>query len=548
MQPKKRILVVNEPSFTGTGYGVYGHELLTGLYSTGKYELCEFASFCNAVENAPQISNIPWGFIPNGPIPGDEKDQKEYYSDSANKWGAWKFEDVCLFFQPDVVISFRDWWMDEYINRSPFRRHYYYFNMPPVDSLPQDPLWLSGYLKCDKLFTYTEWAKKALERQTAGKAVVSGVLPPGANEAIFKPVVDKVAHKDAMGIDPSTIVIGTVMRNQSRKLYQDLFFSFAKIIETLPKETAKNVCLLCHVGYPDLHHDIPKLVRDSGIGSKIIFSYFCKSCGHMFLSYFRDATTYCNKCKKITASLPKPGNDVTRENMAAILNCMDIYVQYSTNEGFGMPLVEAAYCNVPVCAVRGSATNSILDKIGTISINPCRFFQDTGVSPYRALPDNVQFVKEICKFITSEKFKEPVDHLGKIAREEFSYSKSIQGWIDAIDSVNVKNTWASPPIYKGINAEAPLHLPNYEFVEWCVTNILQDPSMLNEYMIYRALKGLNYGVRMDARMDRGMNTENIPIRNRVTYSKQDVLQEFVIMAEKNNVWEEKRWNALGAKK
>ena len=121
---RKRILLVNEASFLGTGYGVYGHELLKRLYNTNKYELCELASWCSDEKHIAKITSVPWGIIPNLPR---EDEKAEYLSNPLNKWGAWKFENSCLAFQPDIVISFRDWWMDEFIDRSPYRRHYHYF-------------------------------------------------------------------------------------------------------------------------------------------------------------------------------------------------------------------------------------------------------------------------------------------------------------------------------------------------------------------------------------------------------------------------------------
>lgn len=548
LMERKRILLVNEASFLGTGYGVYGHELFTRLHNTDRYELCELGVWASANEHATLLKEIPWGVIPNAPV--SKQEEPEYLSDPLNKWGAWKFEDACLFFKPDFVISFRDWWMDEFIGRSPFRRHFHYLNMPPIDSLPQDPLWIASYFKADRLFTYTEWAKKAIERETAGKAVVSDILPPAADASIFKSVENKIAHKNKMGLSDDSIVVGTVMRNQARKLYQDLFFSFAKITEKLPKDLAKRVHLLCHVSYPDLHHDIPKLVRDCGVGSKIIFSYFCKRCKGVFLSVFRDAKTYCQHCRADQAQMPIPGNDVTREDLAAIYNCMDVYVQYSTNEGFGMPLVEAAYCGVPIVGPGWSATQSILETLGGVQINPCRFFQDSGVSPYRSLPDNVQFVNIMADIITSEKYKQMGGHhLVEKAKANFCYDRTAEGWIDAIESLTPKNTWGSPPRFKDIVADAPTHLPNYEFVEWCATKILQEPDAINDYRMYKVLRNLNYNMQLDARYDRGMNRSGIEsdLKKKPPYTKAIALQEFINIATKYNKWEEKRWNLLGAK-
>jgi hypothetical protein len=36
---KKKILLVNEASYLATGFAVYGHEILTRLHKTDKYDI-----------------------------------------------------------------------------------------------------------------------------------------------------------------------------------------------------------------------------------------------------------------------------------------------------------------------------------------------------------------------------------------------------------------------------------------------------------------------------------------------------------------------------
>jgi hypothetical protein len=142
-----------------------------------------------------------------------------------------------------------------------------------------------------------------------------------------------------MGLDPNAFVIGTVMRNQARKLYQDLFHAFAKTLDSLSAQNRDNTYLYCHVAYPDLFHDIPELIRDCGVGRNILFTYTCRHCNNVFPSFFRDAKTYC-QCGAFAAELPRAEHNLSGKVMGEIMNCFDLYVQYSTNEGFGMPLVD----------------------------------------------------------------------------------------------------------------------------------------------------------------------------------------------------------------
>lgn len=535
---KKRILLVSEASYLGTGYSVYGFEIMKRLHQTGKYELCELGSFGSQTDAGK--SKLSWGYFPNLPTPNNQQEYAEYHSDALNKFGAWKFEQACLYFRPDVVFSFRDYWMDEFINRSPYRRLFSYFTMPTADSVPQPDLWLANYLKCDRVFAYTQWGKDVLERQSNGQLKVLDLMPPAADEVVFKREKCQIAHKESMGLQADSIILGTVMRNQGRKLYSDLFFSFKRLLDTLPAQIAEKTYLYSHVGYPDQHTDIPKLVRDSGIGRKLLFTYVCKNCKTCFPSYFRDARTYCKKCGQFEAILPTTHISIDNTELAKIYNCFSLYIQYATNEGFGMPLVEAAYCGVPVVGVDYSAMTSILEAVGGLKIPPCRFFCDSGISTYRSLPDNNFFVDTVSKLLQHKDLRQWGIETEELARANFSYSKSAKLWEKHFDEAPLRENWKSPARIIDVEGlQPPFHFNNYEFVEWCVANIIQDRSILDGHIVNRAVRNLNYGVKQDTRMDRGMNDLGYsPIPH--SYTKMDFVNECVSIVQHNNRWEQER--------
>lgn len=540
---KKKILLVNDASFLQTGYGVYGKELLTRLFRKEKYDICELGCYANMKDQA--ISSVQWGFIPNSPH--DPKEYGEYIANPINEWGAWKFEQVCLFFKPDIVLSFRDYWMDEFINRSPYRKHFYYITMPTVDSIPQQDIWISNYMKADKVLTYTKWGKDVIEKQTNNKLKIADIAPPAANPKDYFPVLDKKEHKLNQGLLSDTIILGTIMRNQPRKLFQDLIFSFKEIIDRLPQELAAKTYLYCHTGYPDIGHDIPQLVRDCGVGNKILFTYECHNCHHVFPAFFRDARTYCQKCNRYAAFMPGSKTNIPGKEMGKIVNCFDWYIQYSQNEGFGMPILEAAYCNVPSVVVNYSAMSSIAEEIGAEKVGAIRYGQDFYTKTYRAMPDNNEFVEKMVEKIgetDTDKYKEFSKNIGETARSKFSYDTTAEIWEKCIDDAPTSHTWSSPPkILETSNINPPFNLSNSQFVEWCVMNILKDRSMMEDYTVFRILKSLNYGRRTDTRLTDGLNDRMTPYRGIESYSKQSALSEFLAIADNNNKWELARTNA-----
>src|SRR6185312_14484588 len=92
---------------------------------------------------------------------------------------------------------------------------------------------------------------------------------------------------------------------------------------------------------------------------------------------------------------------VSREVLAAVINTFDAYVQYSVCEGFGMPMVEAAACQIPVFAVDYSAMSDVVRKVKGFPVRVERFFRDRDTGARRALPDNGDLVEGLVKFFSS---------------------------------------------------------------------------------------------------------------------------------------------------
>src|SRR3990167_6697466 len=120
---KKRILVLSEATFLNTGYAVYCKELISGLSKNSNYEVAELATCAMpACEQDNRILSIPWRVYPNIPHPNNHRELEEYKSHPVNGFGAFTFERVCLDFKPHVVCSIRDYWMDSFVDNSPFRK------------------------------------------------------------------------------------------------------------------------------------------------------------------------------------------------------------------------------------------------------------------------------------------------------------------------------------------------------------------------------------------------------------------------------------------
>jgi len=497
---KKRILFCSEATFLNTGYATYTREILNYLHGTGKYEIAEMAAY--GEKNDPRAANIPWkyyGVMPNQncePKAGEEE-LKAYHAKPTNQFGEWAFEHVCLDFLPDFVCDIRDFWMLDFAERSPFRNYFKWVVMPTVDARPQARQWIATYAGADACLTYSDWAGGVLKDQSGGKINYLGSSPPSAHPA-YKPVEDKFLHKIEMGIDPSYKIIGTVMRNQRRKLYPDLFEAFRMFLDSA---TNKNYYLYCHTSYPDLGWDIPELLNQYKLSSNVLFTYICPETKKPFASKFRGAVAQSPYTGKWGSTLSNVKNGLSYEDLAKVMNCFDLYTQYANCEGFGLPQVEAAACGVPVCGTDYSAMESVLRKLEGFTITPAALYKELETGCLRAVPDN-NYASEIFLHFFEKMSEEDRVSMGKRTRENFEkhYQWHLSGavwekYFDETDPIEFQRGWGSQPNIRQPAEKLDLSQTKYkhsDLSKWLIANVLVQPEKINSFLASRMTRDLLY--------------------------------------------------------
>lgn len=496
---KLKVLMCSEASFINSGFGIYTKELLSRLSDTNKYEIAEFASY--GFVNDPRDISINWKYYANAVKDGDPRHQ-EYMSRGDNQFGRWRFEKVLLDFKPDVVIDIRDYWMTAYQRTSPLRKFFYWILMPTVDSSPQQEEWIDTFLNADAIFTYSDWGAKVLESQSSGKINYIDTASPGVDCKIFKPK-NRLEIREKFGLQKDNIIIGSTMRNQKRKLIPELFVSFRKILDNLEKNNqqniAKNLFLYLHTSYPDMGWDIPELLRQNQIANKVLFTYRCKNCTHVFCSKFQGPHKVCPKCLNQSCSFPSVTEGVTSEELSEIYNIFDLYVQYSICEGFGMPQVEAGACGVPIATVNYSAMCDIVKKLNAYPIKIKTEFKELETKAIRVYPDNDDLAQYILDFI-----KQPESIINKkrfetheLTHKHYNWDNIAKKWenfLDKIDSSGYRSSWNSGE-YLSVPSEMPKsnHTNNFDNLLYLMNNNVKDISMIGNQKILELLNHADYG-------------------------------------------------------
>jgi glycosyltransferase involved in cell wall biosynthesis len=497
---KKRILVATDASFLSSGYAIYAKELLSRLHNNPNYQVAEIA--CYATVESPQIKNIPWKVYPNAVSNADARFQ-QYKNNTSNQFGSWRFNRILLDFQPDIVLTWTDYWMYSYQEISPLRKYFKWIQMPMVDSAPQKIDWLYTYHNADIVLPYTNWAKKTLE-DACGSMInlFPKVANAGINQNEFYPITNKESHKINY-FGENLNIIGTVMRNQKRKLFAELFDVFREYLNLLQKQNNidayKKTFLYLHTSYPEESGwDIPNLLLEHNILDKTYFSYMCRNCGYFFPSKFKGPITKCKQCNAVSAGLPNVNYGVDTNILNNIYNLFDFYIQYSIAEGFGMPIIEAASCGVPFAVVDYSAMSEIADNLGGYKIQIQKLFREMETNAYRAYPDNKDALNIIYKFFHTLKDIDK-SKMSKQIRQKcssiYSWENTYKVWSECIDSLP-ENTylWNSSTTSQTGQADnsVPSNLDPKDFIEYICINIIKEPYLIHTAPIQNLIKDLNF--------------------------------------------------------
>ena len=494
---KKRVLVVSEAHYLHSGFGTYGKEVLTRLAKTNKYELAEFASY----GKYSAVNNLDWAFYAN--MPEDDEKAEGYDPGSASQFGAWRFDRVCLDFKPDIVLCYRDPWMDMFIKSTPVRPYFHWVWMPTVDSEPQKQEWVHGFAETDAILVYSEFGQRVLEKQATKDLNIIGCASPGINPNVYKPVLNKKAHKKSMGLFEDCFIVGTVMRNQKRKLFIELMKSFRIFLDNAPEEIANKTYLYLHTSYPEKNGwDIADGIISTNLSGKVLMTYRCRNCGRFDVGFFEGPITKCKHCGQFSSQCPNVTFGLEIPELVQIYNLFDLYVQYAICEGFGMPQVEAAACGVPIAATNYSAMEDVLKWLKGYKINIGVMARELETNAERAYPDNNHLAKIIEKHLSlpeDQRIKKAVQ-TRKATKKRYTWDKCAKVWENYIDTytpVDYQGQWDRSPNIYSLPDTIPEGLDNQQFIIWLYANLLQETHRAFGYEGNKLLCDLTTGTTIE---------------------------------------------------
>lgn len=220
--------------------------------------------------------------------------------------------------------------------RTPFKVLLY----TPIDSPPLHSFYPS-LANIEQIVTYTEYAKTTmyeafLDVGVKPKSTID-VIPHGMDTEEFYPItdIDKNTLREKHGIPKDILVFGNINKNQPRKDIGTALLAFS-IFKRDYSEKFGQCAIYLHCYYKD----------PTGINIE-------RACQVLGLEVGKDVF-YPTSNKYLNA-------EYTTQDMNEIYNCIDVFVNTTMSEGWGLSLTEAMCTGLPIVCPLHTSLNEITD-------------------------------------------------------------------------------------------------------------------------------------------------------------------------------------------
>jgi glycosyltransferase involved in cell wall biosynthesis len=281
-------------------------------------------------------------------------------------------------------------------------------------------------------------------RKRAPKAKLQYIYH-GVDSKNFHPLTDdekREARKQLIGGQEDKLIIGIVARNQPRKAFDKLFEAYFYILgghyvtcNSCKKITVSPFDLLTRaLSTPDrckhcFSTDVVKGVPRDDV--RVYIHGALVDCGWDLL----DLQTDFNLHGKILVNPAlKIGAGVSEFVLNGVYNCFDIFTLPTRGEGFGLPIIEAMSCGLPVVVTDYSAHPEWVRGCGEL-VPPAVLESEPLTNIRRAIIDMDLYVTSLVKLLNDAELRKAY---GKLAREKaisMDWGGICKQWEQLIDGV-----------------------------------------------------------------------------------------------------------------
>lgn len=448
----KTILVTTYSPCIHGSYGLVSKEIFLRIHASGKYKIVHHAWF-----HIDPVESVPWQVIPTMGRKGPNGQMELLQEDN---YGQKSFEQVLQQVKPDIVWALGDFYMLKHV----FDLKPKYPTIPfiihvAVDGEPWNGSMISSFINADHIVGISKYGADVINSLSPKKA---DYIYHGVNTDIFRAKASsykgELRGKATGGrIKPDDFIIGWVGKDQFRKQV----WKFWELIHYMVHGDYIR-CNTCNK--VTLKEFDKQLGKPREVGSLRMYKadYDYKTCYHCnssditegvpddkvygwsHMSWHAAEGWNPNQLSDIwrvkdhvfmTGGLT-PNKGINLNDLIDVYNLFDIFYCMSGGEGFGLPVLEAMSCNVPIVSTNYSAHAEVAGDAG-VFVNST-FMCEMNSCFDRALADTADAVGKI---LDLRKDKKKLEDLGAKGRQRaLSMTWDIIGhqWLSYIDKVAEK--------------------------------------------------------------------------------------------------------------
>lgn len=292
----------------------------------------------------------------------------------------------------DLPILFSDFWRFDWFPKLDHSTFY-----GPIDHCEYGLQHIKTLREYNEFITISKFGQS--EAKKYGR--MTQLIPHGVNTKVFKPM-NRERCREHFNFRNDRFIIGVVAANndpEPRKGWDKMFMGFKTFLENFPEEK-KKIYLFAYTR-PSRRDgfDLPGLAQSIGIDKHI---------------FFPDRMTHL-------VGLPEG-------EMAQLFNSFDLLMNCSRREGFGLPILEAQACGIPVIATKFSAMTELVKGHGWLVKS--KDWQYTPLNGKSAVPDQEDIARKIEVAYFNEELRSKYGKLSRKFAMKYDWDKLIDNlWI-----------------------------------------------------------------------------------------------------------------------
>lgn len=395
----KKLLWLSDSPFVGTGYATMTYNILNGLSDNG-FE-------CHSI-----MHNTPGQDI----LPGTKlKDGTEFkftmHGCGREKYSRDKVLQLLKELKPNLFGVLLDTFMLKEakfvgLNLSPAKTFFYY----PTDGEPHLPLSAEEVFTSGTFQYPIAMAKRGQQQVKEAHNIDAHYIPHAVHPDRFKPLTGDKKLKNIekwsqrFGIDLSNKkIIGLVARNQGRKMLDRMI----PIMHLIRQKVPNAVCLMHTDPFDSASYfNMIDYISKYNLENKFIFT------GLNFLNPF------------------------SYEEVTELYNLMDVFLLTTTGEGFGVPIIEAMGCEVPVVATNFTTTQElVIDNDAGFGIDVSDYIMGSW-NVMRAVCSIPDAAEKVSLILNDEKLQKRLGKNGrKAVLKEYTWDIVIKEWVRYLNKI-----------------------------------------------------------------------------------------------------------------